>query len=78
MPSELHQAQRQGDTVTPDDLERRFLTYAGAAAYLSVPVGTLRALVHRRAIPHVRIGPRSVTFDRAELDQWVDDRRVRP
>lgn len=54
----------------------RFLTYAQAAVYLSVPVGTLRALVHRKAIPHVRIGPQSVRFDRAELDRWIDARRV--
>lgn len=56
--------------------EPRFLDYRGAARYLSVPVGTLRALVHRKAIPHVRIGPRSVTFDRADLDAWIDARRV--
>lgn len=55
-------------------IEPRFLTYRDAARYLSVPVGTLRALVHRKAIPHVRISARSVTFDRAELDQWIEGR----
>lgn len=70
-------------TVTPADLETKgatmdskFLTYRGAADYLSVPVGTLRALVHRKAIPHVRIGPRSVIFERTELDRWIDELRV--
>lgn len=69
--------------MTPDvptkgaPMEPKFLNYSDAARYISVPIGTLRALVHRKAIPHVRIGPRSVTFDRTELDQWIDERRVR-
>lgn len=57
-------------------MDPKFLTYAAASRYLSVPVGTLRALVHRKAIPHVRIGPRSVIFERTELDRWIDELRV--
>lgn len=58
--------------------EPRFLTYADAARYLSTPVATLRTMVHRRTVPHIRIGPRSVRFDRADLDRWIDARRVQP
>lgn len=54
----------------------RFLTYAQAAAYLALPIGTLRAMVHRKAIPHVRIGPRTVTFELADLDRWIAQHKV--
>lgn len=57
-------------------MDPQFFTYRDAARYLSLPVGTLRAMVHRKAIPHVRIGPQSVRFDRAELDRWIDARRI--
>lgn len=56
----------------------RFLNYKQAAEYLALPCGTLRSLVSHKRIPHVRIGPRSVTFDRAELDRWIDERKVVP
>lgn len=54
----------------------RFLSYAQAAAYLALPIGTLRAMVHRKTIPHVHIGPRTVTFELAELDRWIASHRV--
>lgn len=54
----------------------RFLTYSQAAAYLALPIGTLRAMVHRKSIPHVRIGPRTVTFELAELDRWISQHKV--
>lgn len=56
----------------------RYLTYKQAADYLALPRGTLRALVSRKRIPHFRIGPRSVTFDRDALDQWIGERKVAP
>lgn len=54
----------------------RFLSYAQAAQYLALPIGTLRAMVHRKTIPHVRIGPRTVTFELADLDQWIAAHKV--
>lgn len=62
--------------MTPADLETRFLAYRDAARYLSLPVGTLRSMVHRQTIPYVRMGPQLVRFDRAELDQWIAERAV--
>jgi len=56
----------------------RFLSYKEAAAYLAVPRGTLRSLVCKRSIPHIRISPRSVTFEVAELDAWIAARKVTP
>ena len=54
----------------------RILTYAQAADLLAVPVGTLYAWVHLRRIPHIRISKRLVRFQRAELERWIEARRV--
>jgi excisionase family DNA binding protein len=54
-------------------LEAR-LGYAEAAALLGLKVTTLRTLVHRGQIPHVRISPRRVRFDQAVLLLWLADR----
>lgn len=59
-----------------DNIPAKLLDYEQAAAYLSVPVGTLRAMVHRKTIPHHRLGPRTVRFDRADLDAWLALHRV--
>lgn len=52
------------------------LRYDGAAAFLNIPVATLRSMVHRKQIPHIRIGGRLVLFDRTDLERWLDERRV--
>jgi len=52
------------------------LDYSAAAKRLGVPLGTLYALVCRRLIPHVRLGPRFVRFESDALDQWIADRRI--
>lgn len=63
---------------TPGTSSGARLGYAAAAAYLGVTVGTLRSMVHRGTVPHLRYGPRQVRFDRQDLDRWLDDRRVAP
>lgn len=42
--------------------------YKQAARYLGVKEGTLRALVSRKQVPHVRLSGRLVVFDRDALD----------
>lgn len=56
--------------------DAKFLTYREAAEYLAIPNGTLRALVSRKAIPHIRISARSVTFELADLEAWIAARKV--
>lgn len=56
--------------------DAKFLTYEQAASYLSLPIGTLRSMVHRSVIPHHRLGPRTVRFDRADLDAWLEAHKV--
>lgn len=50
--------------------------YCGAAAITCLSVAQLRMMVHRKTIPHVRLAPRSVRFDVAELETWIAERRV--
>lgn len=52
------------------------LSYEEAAAYLAIKIATLRSLVCRRQIPHVRLTPRLVVFDREQLDAWIAERTV--
>lgn len=64
------------DTAEGTNSSAQMLTYTEAAAFLNVPRGTLHAWVHDRRVPHVRLGPRTVRFVRADLDAWVAQRRV--
>ena len=50
--------------------------YAGAAAHTGLAKGTVRAMVCRRQIPHLRLGPRLVRFRRSDLDRWLHERLV--
>jgi excisionase family DNA binding protein len=59
--------------ATDDDL----LTYAQAARFLNLRLGTLYALVSRKEIPHVRLGKRLVRFSRDALTAMITDRSIR-
>lgn len=52
------------------------LNYRDAARMIGIPVGTLRSMVCRRQVPHIRISPRVVVFDVAALEAWIAVRRV--
>ncbi len=54
------------------------ITYSEAAVLLAVPVGTLYAWVHEQRIPHVRMGQRTVRFDKDALTQWIKARTQEP
>lgn len=51
--------------------QKRLLDIAGAAEYLHIPERTIRRYVAERRIPHLRIGPRRLWFDPAQLDAWI-------
>lgn len=67
-------ASRFLDTAEMTTMDSNLLTYAAAARYLSTPVPTLRSMVHRKQIPCIRLGPRSVRFRRETLDAWLAKR----
>jgi len=54
----------------------RLLTLNQAAEYLALSHWTLRRLVWRGDLPHVRIG-RLVQLDRADLDAWIESKKTR-
>lgn len=49
--------------------------YNACSAWLGgVAIGTLRAWVSRGEIPHHRLGPRLVYFERSEVERWAKGR----
>ena len=60
----------------PQAQERDVLRYADAAALLSMPLGTLYALVSQQRIPHYRLSGRTVLFRRQELLNWLSGHAV--
>lgn len=54
----------------------RLVDYSSAAKYLAIPIGTLRSMVCRKQIPHVRLSSRVVRFEVAALDALIEARRV--
>lgn len=52
------------------------VNYQAAAEFLGIPTGTLRSMVHRKQVPHIRMGPQLVRFDLDELREWVSKHSV--
>jgi excisionase family DNA binding protein len=61
-----------------DKVEVRYLTYSELSELYNIPIGTLHSWVHTRRIPHVRLGPRMVRFDRSAVEAFLRDRVVDP
>ena len=49
-------------------------TYADLAERTKIPAGSLRMMVSRGLIPHLRVGPRTVRFDPNAIRAWLDSR----
>lgn len=47
------------------------LTYEELSALLKVPKGTLYAWVSEGRIPHIRLGKRTVRFERGRVLDWL-------
>ena len=54
----------------------KHLTYSQAAEFLNVKVPTLRSMVCRRQVPHIRLSGKMVRFDRDELERWMREHSV--
>ena len=55
--------------------ERRLLSQQEAASYLGISYWTIRDLVFRREIPHMKIGQR-ILVDQIDLDAYVDRSKI--
>lgn len=60
-----------GTIATADDLVR----VDRAAQRIGSTPGTVRSLVSRGQIPHIRLGKRMVRFSLRDLDAWIAQRR---
>ena len=65
------------DNERPNQKEVRLLNIRDAARYLGTTPATLYTKIWRRQIPFVKFG-RSVRFDVKDLDQLIEDAKVRP
>jgi excisionase family DNA binding protein len=54
---------------------KELLTTREAAEYLAMHIGTVQAWARDGRIPTVRVGGRW-KFRKADLDEWIDGRRV--
>lgn len=54
----------------------RLLSIAQAARYLSVSTWTVREMIWRGDLPHVRCG-RRILLDLRDLDTWIEREKVR-
>lgn len=46
-------------------------TYADLATYAKIPAASLRMMVSRGRVPHIRMGPRTVRFDQDVIRAWL-------
>lgn len=63
-------------TYPDDNHVRRLVGYAAAARCLGLALGTLRSMVSRRQLPHVRLSARAVRFELADLDALIGAPRI--
>ncbi len=57
---------------------RTLVTRAQLLERYPLKPATLNSLIYRRAIPHIRIAPRTVVFDLDMISRWFDECRVEP
>jgi len=72
--SDVHELQTAKDAIFPGQEDRRLLTVGELSEYISIPKASLYTMVTMRKIPQkaiVHLG-RSLRFDRAEIDAWVN------
>lgn len=55
----------------------RRLDYSQAAARLGIKVSTLRSMVSRKQVPHIRLNAATVIFDADALEAWLPQRDER-
>jgi predicted DNA-binding transcriptional regulator AlpA len=59
-----------------NEQERRLLTYEDLERLYGLKQSTAASYVSRGILPCVKLGPRNTRFDPAEIEQWINERRV--
>ena len=57
--------------MTPPASRQALMTVTEAADYLGLSEKALRRRIDRRAVPVVRLGPRTIRFSQLTLDVWM-------
>ncbi len=57
--------------MSSNEEKAELIGYPELAQLTGLPKGTLYSLVHRRQIPHIRLGPRLVRFRRTDVAAWM-------
>lgn len=55
-------------------LQSRLLSYEAASHYLSLSYWSVRDLVLKGEVPHIKFGKR-ILIDRDDLDEWIESRK---
>jgi excisionase family DNA binding protein len=62
--------------MTSSVLQRELLTFPETASELRVSEKTVRRLVSAGILPAVRVSADAIRVERAELDDWLEERRT--
>jgi excisionase family DNA binding protein len=54
------------------------IDYREAAAFVGLSEYTLRRYVSQGRLPHIKLGPKLVRFERQALNCWVESLRIEP
>jgi excisionase family DNA binding protein len=57
-------------------LEKRLIGPEELAKYLDIKLNTVYSWVYLKKIPYLKVG-RLVKFDLVEIDQWLNEKRVK-
>ena len=72
-------ANRGEDLGATEMMRRRYMNVPEVAIYIDSTPGSIRQLVQRRRIPHLRVaGGRRILFDVREIDKWLADDKIAP
>jgi len=58
-----------------DQAQKRYYDYDEASVYMRISRSSLERLVYLEDITHIKVGSR-VVFDRADLDSYLESRKV--
>lgn len=75
-PRSLNQTQASENPQHQHDARPVLMDYPALSGWLGIKIPTLRSMVSRRTIPSLRLGPRLVRFDRAEIERWIEACRI--
>ena len=56
----------------------KLMTIKETAKLLGITESTLKGMIRRGAIPYIKLSPRVLRFDPEELEEYLEQRRVKP